>query len=98
MYDSQRQASHFLGLLLQRRETVQRFSMHKDEEVLSVPPGDVWILPDPPTQAVDWHIVVSLEVVDPVIGPLLVHVPRSTLKGYRCGKKDNRRESYETLN
>jgi hypothetical protein len=72
--------------------------VREDEGVLRVPELDTFITPYAGTDAVHDAEAPLGEAPNPIVRPLLVNVPDSSLAWNGSGEKDNRAEGHERIN
>src|SRR5256712_2605718 len=81
----------------EKRDRRERFVANKKERVLSVPPGNIFDIPNPTSYRVDNDIPTLGELGCPIIWPLLVQMPCPALKRNGRREENYRPEPRERL-
>ena len=63
-------------------------SRDKQQDVLSIPIGDLVVVPDTAPQAIVCNVAIFREHLYPILGPLFVDMPDAALTGYRSRKQN----------
>ena len=88
----------FFASPAQIRTFADAFRLGEEQNVLSVEPLHLFVVPNPSTNAIDGHVIVDLEEARPIIRPLLVQMLSAPLKGNRRREEHHGREFCKAVN